>query len=67
MHIRVDIHAVNEAFDSDEKCGEEIARILRDLARRVENKNRRAISRSDMPILDANGNTCGQFQCFNPE
>lgn len=67
MYLRVNISTENEAFDSDEKCGTELARILRDLAGRVENKNRRAIGRSDMPILDVNGNRCGYFTVTETE
>lgn len=59
---KVKIDLSNDAFQSDDTCGEELARIFRDLADRVENKNIRSIGRSNMPILDVNGNTVGHFK-----
>lgn len=53
----------NDIFQTDEDCGPELARILRDCANRVENKPRRAIvSHVNMTVHDVNGNPVGKFQ-----
>ena len=53
--VTIKFSTANEAFDVP---GPEIARILHDVAKRIEN---RATSNYEFKIRDANGNTVGSF------
>ncbi len=60
MKIKIDIDTSNAAFD-DDNGGAEAARILRDLADRLEGSG--VLARSDTKILrDVNGNTVGTYK-----
>lgn len=63
MKLQIEVFTDNDAFKP--MAGPELARILRDLAERVENKNDRAIGESYMAIRDANGNECGTMEAYN--
>jgi hypothetical protein len=60
MKIKIDINTANAAFDGD-NAGAEAARILRDLADRLEGSG--TLARSDTKFLrDINGNTVGTYK-----
>jgi hypothetical protein len=60
MKIKIDIDTSNAAF-ADENGGAEAARILRDLADRLEGSG--VLARSDTKFLrDVNGNTVGTYK-----
>lgn len=60
--IRIEIETDNEAFFNGEKlaAGWEVARILHDLANKVQSDDL-ADDSADRKLFDANGNTVGKF------
>lgn len=64
--FNLEIEVSNAAFEDD--CGAEIARILRDVADRIEGMIRYdAKGRYIASIRDLNGNTVGKWSCGNTE
>ena len=58
--LKVKINTENQAFDQAE--GQEVARILRDLADRLENLDK--LQECQLPLRDLNGNTVGYYQTW---
>lgn len=59
--IRIEISTDNAAFDG-EKCGPELARILRDLATRIADYRAEEFQQGDgWRALDINGNVVGRL------
>lgn len=60
--IRIEIKTDNAAFDG-ESCGPELARILRDLAGRIEEYRAEEFQQGDgWRALDSNGNVVGRME-----
>ena len=57
--LKVKINTENQAFDQE---GQEVARILRDLADRLENLDK--LQECQLPLRDLNGNTVGYYQTW---
>jgi len=55
--FRIKLDTDNQAFDQE---GQEVARILRDLADRLENLDK--LQECQQPLRDLNGNTVGYYQ-----
>ena len=55
--LKLKINTDNQAFDQE---GQEVARILRDLADRLENLDK--LQECLLPLRDLNGNTVGYYQ-----
>ena len=55
--LKLKIETDNQAFDQE---GQEVARILRDLADRLENLDK--LQECQLPLRDLNGNTVGYYQ-----
>ena len=58
--LKLKINTENQAFDQAE--GQEVARILRDLANRLEHLDK--LQESQLPLRDLNGNTVGYYQTW---
>ena len=56
--LKLKINSDNQAFDQAE--GQEVARILRALADRLENLDK--LQECQLPLRDLNGNTVGYYQ-----
>ena len=57
--LKVKINTENQAFDQE---GQEVARILRGLADRLENLDK--LQECQLPLRDVNGNTVGYYQTW---
>jgi len=57
--LKLKINSENAAFDQE---GQEVARILRDLADRLENLDK--LQECQLPLKDLNGNTVGYYQTW---
>ena len=60
--LKVKINTENQAFDQE---GQEVARILRDLADRLENLDK--LQECQLPLRDLNGNTVGYYQTWTDQ
>ena len=60
--LKLKINSENAAFDQE---GQEVARILRDLADRLENLDK--LQESQLPLRDLNGNTVGYYQTWTDQ
>ena len=58
--LKLKINSENAAFDQE---GQEVARILRDLADRLENLDK--LQECQQPLRDLNGNTVGYYQTWS--
>ena len=61
--LKLKINTENQAFDQAE--GQEVARILRDLADRLENLDK--LQECQLPLRDLNGNTVGYYQTWTDQ
>ena len=61
--LKLKINSDNQAFDQAE--GQEVARILRDLADRLENLDK--LQECQLPLRDLNGNTVGYYQTWTDQ
>ena len=57
--LKLKLNTENQAFDQE---GQEVARILRDLADRLENLDK--LQECQLPLRDLNGNTVGYYQTW---
>ena len=57
--LKLKIETDNQAFDQE---GQEVARILRGLADRLENLDK--LQECQLPLRDLNGNTVGYYQTW---
>ena len=57
--LKLKLETENQAFDQE---GQEVARILRDLADRLENLDK--LQECQLPLRDLNGNTVGYYQTW---
>tara|TARA_R100001509_G_scaffold17005_1_gene8554 strand:+ start:521 stop:799 length:279 start_codon:yes stop_codon:yes gene_type:complete len=57
--LKIKINTENQAFDQE---GQEVARILRLLADRLENLDK--LQECQLPLRDLNGNTVGYYQTW---
>ena len=60
--LKLKIDTDNLAFDQE---GQEVARILRDLADKLEHLD--ALQESQLPLRDLNGNTVGYYQTWTDQ
>lgn len=60
--LKLKINTENLAFDQE---GQEVARILRDLADRLENLDK--LQECQLPLRDLNGNTVGYYQTWTDQ
>jgi len=60
--LKLKINSDNQAFDQE---GQEIARILRGLADRLENLDK--LQECQLPLRDINGNTVGYYQTWTEQ
>ena len=60
--LKLKINSDNQAFDQE---GLEVARILRDLADRLENLDK--LQECQLPLRDLNGNTVGYYQTWTDQ
>ena len=60
--LKLKINSENAAFDQE---GQEVARILRDLADRLENLDK--LQECQLPLRDLNGNTVGYYQTWTDQ
>ena len=60
--LKIRIKTDNQAFDQE---GQEVARILRDLADKLEHLNE--LQESQLPLRDLNGNTVGYYQTWTDQ
>ena len=60
--LKLKINSENAAFDQE---GQEVARILRGLADRLENLDK--LQESQLPLRDLNGNTVGYYQTWTDQ
>ena len=60
--LKLKINTENAAFDQE---GQEVARILRDLANRLENLDK--LQECQLPLRDLNGNTVGYYQTWTSQ
>ena len=60
--LKLKINTENAAFDQE---GQEVARILRDLADRLENLDK--LQECQLPLRDINGNTGGYYQTWTDQ
>ena len=60
--LKVRIKTDNQTFDQE---GQEVARILRDLADRLENLDK--LQESQLPLRDLNGNTVGYYTSWTEQ
>ena len=61
--LKLKINSDNQAFDQAE--GQEVARILRGLADRLENLDK--LQECQLPLRDLNGNTIGYYQTWTDQ
>ena len=61
--LKLKINSDNQAFDQAE--GQEVARILRALADRLENLDK--LQECQLPLRDLNGNTVGYYQTWTDQ
>ena len=61
--LKLKINTENAAFDQAE--GQEVARILRGLADRLENLDK--LQECQLPLRDLNGNTVGYYQTWTDQ
>ena len=60
--LKIRIKTDNQAFDQE---GQEVARILRSLADRLENLDK--LQECQLPLRDLNGNTVGYYQTWTDQ
>ena len=60
--LKLKINSENAAFDQE---GQEVARILRDLADRLENLGK--LQECQLPLRDINGNNVGYYQTWSDQ
>ena len=60
--LKIRIKTDNQAFDQE---GQEVARILRDLADKLEHLDE--LQESQLPLRDLNGNTVGYYQTWTDQ
>ena len=60
--LKLKINSDNQVFDQE---GQEVARILRDLADRLENLDK--LQECQLPLRDINGNTVGYYQTWTDQ
>ena len=60
--LKLKINSDNQAFDQE---GQEVARILRDLADRLENLDK--LQECQLPLRDLNGATVGYYQTWTDQ
>jgi len=60
--LKIKINTENQAFDQE---GQEVARILRALADRLENLDK--LQESQLPLRDLNGNTVGYYKTWTDQ
>jgi len=60
--FKIRIKTDNQAFDQE---GQEVARILRDLADKLEHLDK--LQESQLPLRDLNGNTVGYYQTWTDQ
>ena len=60
--LKLKIETDNQAFDQE---GQEVARILRGLADRLENLDK--LQECQLPLRDLNGNTVGYYQTWTDQ
>ena len=61
--LKIKINTDNQAFDQAE--GQQVARILRGLADRLENLDK--LQESQLPLRDINGNNVGYYQTWTDQ
>ena len=60
--LKIKINSENAAFDQE---GQEVARILRGLADKLEHLDK--LQESQLPLKDLNGNTVGYYQTWTDQ
>jgi len=60
MKLQLQIQCNNAAFE--DSCGDEVARLLREAAAKIEGASQKALRGFGNPLRDINGNRVGEFQ-----